>query len=231
MAFVSNSPNTKPEKRTGFTFRGNEIVLSKTHGRPFNGIRKKEGWYPDAKRIEVVTLYACLGNPDTISELANVPAWTIRNWVKTPWFKELLEEIRTENNEKMDAKFAQIVEKAQDCILDRLENGDHLILRDESTIRKPINAKDLAAISSLTVDKRQIIRNKPTSISQSVNSGEVNEDKLKLLAKTFIELVNKKEIKEVTVEGSYTEVKNEEEPIDANSIRTGTSDRGPQEGT
>lgn len=207
MAFVSSSPNTLPEKRTGFTFRGQEIVLSKTHGRPMTGIRKKAGWYPDAKRIEVVTLFACLGNPLTISELANVPVHTIREWSKTPWFKELLEEIRTENNEKLDAKFTQIVEKAQDCILERIENGDSVLKRSGEVVKVPLKARDLAAIGSLTVDKRQIIRNKPTSISQSVESGAVNEDKLKLLAKTFIELVNKKESKEIVIEGSYTELK------------------------
>lgn len=208
MAFVSNSPDTVPERRTGFTFRGNEIVLSKTRGHPMTGIEKRKGYYPDDKRIEVVTLWACLGNPDRCSELSKVPPGTIRDWSRQEWFKDLLEEIRNENNEKLDAKFTEIAEKTQDCILDRLENGDFVLSRDGELHRKPINAKDLAIVGAVTIDKRQIIRNKPTSITQTNTSGELSEDKLHKLAQTFLSLVNKKELNPdvVTVEAEYVEV-------------------------
>jgi hypothetical protein len=208
MALVSNSPDTTPEKRTGFTFRGNEIVLSKTRGRPMTGIKKREGWYPDEKRIEVASLFACLGDAVVVGELAKVPPATVKTWRNQDWFKTLLEEIRDENNQKLDAKFTEIVQKCQEQILDRLEHGDCVLLRDGTEVRKKINAKELALVGAITVDKRQIIRNKPTSISQSVNSEGISDDKLKQLAKTFIELVNKQEIK--TINGEFREVKSDE---------------------
>ena len=209
MAFIENSPDTLQDKRTGFTFRGKEIVLSKVRGAPTRGRSyKKPGSYPDEKRIEVASLYACTGNIDTCADLSKVASGTIRNWIKTPWFKFLLEEIRQENNEKLDAKFTQIIDKSQDLIIDRLENGDYVITKFGQQIRKPINAKDLSIVGAVTFDKRQIARNKPTSISQSTPSGEISEDKLKLLAKTFLELVNKKEIS--VIEGDFKEIVDED---------------------
>src|ERR1019366_8200789 len=159
MAF--EGADCSPNKKTGITFRGREIILSKTRGRPMHGIQKKAGWYDDAKRIEVVTLFACLGDPDKVGELATVPAATIRSWSKTPWFKELLAEIKSENNEKIEAKFSQIVDRVQDLVIDRLENGDFVLTRHGEMVRKPINAKELAIVGAVTFDKRQISRNKP----------------------------------------------------------------------
>jgi len=221
VAFLENSPDTLPEKRTGFTFRGKEIVLSKVRGAPTRGRSyKKPGSYPDEKRIEVATLYACLGDPAACSDLSKVPIGTVKSWTKTPWFKLLLEEIRQENNEKLDAKFTQIVDKSQDLIIDRLENGDFHVLRDGSQVRKPINAKELAIVGAVTFDKRQIARNKPTSISQSNQEGVVSEDKLKLLAKTFLELVNKKETP--VIEGDFKEIDDEVGPNDPVPSESGT---------
>lgn len=226
MAFLENSPDTSPEKRTGFTFRGREIVLSKTRGHPMTGIKKKEGWYPDEKRIEVATLYACLGDPEVCGELAKIPGSTVRNWSKTSWFRALLEEIRSENNEKLDAKFTQIVDKAQELILDRLENGDFVITKTGEMRRKPVGAKDLSIVGAVTFDKRQIARNKPTSISQTTNSGEISEDKLKKLAQTFMELAGKKEIK--VIEGDFKEVKEENAPGTGTTTEEGSKSEGTQ---
>jgi len=207
VAFLHNAPDTRPEKRTGMTYKGEEIVLAPVRGTYNRGIEKRNGWYPDEKRIEVVTLWACIGSAQKCAELSKVPVGTVKAWSRTPWFKELLEEIRHENNEKLDAKFTLIAEQTQDLILDRLEHGDYVILKDGTQTRKPINAKDLALVSAITIDKRQIIRNKPTSISQNVSSGEVSEDKLQKLAQTFIDLVNKKENKEEKViEGEVIDV-------------------------
>lgn len=185
---LSDNPDT-PGKHTGFTFRGKEIVLSKTKGRPFTGLVKKgmeKGLYTDEKRIEAVTLYAALGNPDTVSELCSVPAHTIRVWRKEQWFQDLLREIWAENNEKIDAKFTAIVEKSLEAIQDRLENGDVRVLKDGKIVRVPISAKDLSLVSAINVDKRQLLRGLPTSRSESIATvGAKSMDRLERLAETF----------------------------------------------
>ena len=188
----SESP-LQERRKTGFTFRGKEIVLSKTRGRPMaQGVTKKPGWYPDEKRIEVVSLYACIGDPDAICNLTGVPVSTIRGWRHTEWFKDLLEEIRDENNEKLDSQFSAIVTRTQELIQDRLENGDFVLNKLGEIIRKPVNIRDLALVGAITVDKRQIIRHKPTEIQEQQVTPVVS--RLEQLAETFKLLANKKEL-------------------------------------
>ena len=221
----SESP-LREEKKTGFTFRGKEIVLSKTRGRPMSrGIEKRKGWYPDEKRIEVVSLYACIGNPDDIASLTGVPVATIRGWRREGWFIDLLSEIKDENNEVLDAKFTEIVQRTQDLIQDRLENGDYVVLKDGTQVRKPVSIRDLALVGAITVDKRQIIRKQPTSIQEQQVTPVVS--RLEQLAETFKSLANKKELpsNQTVVDVDYEEV------IDAEKVRERTETAGKATGT
>lgn len=189
MAFAGK--DTKPEKHTGFTFRGKEIVLSKTRGRPLAGLAAKgmeKGIYPEQKRIEAVTIYAATGRFTTVAELTGVPETTIRQWRKQPWFQELLLEIRSENNEKIDAKFTEIIEGALEQLADRVANGDHVVLRDGTVVRRPIPAKDLSLVAAINVDKRQLLRGEPTSRSEQIGNDTKPLDRLEKLAETFEQL-------------------------------------------
>src|SRR3990167_9191815 len=213
-AIDSESPLRK-EKKTGLTFRGQEIVLSKARGRQMEGIPKKMGWYPDEKRLEVVSLYACIGDPVRISDLTGVPCSTIRTWRRESWFREVLEEIREENNEKLDALFSEIVDKSQKLIQDRLENGDSVVTKNGEIVQKPIGIRDLTYVSSQTIDKRQLIRNKPTSISEKQTTPIIT--RLEQLAETFKSLANKKEIKfnrEVVQDVEFKEIEEEPQVLD-----------------
>lgn len=179
------------DKKTGFTYKGEEIVLSKTRGRPMNAGKGLFG-LPDTKRIEVATLYAALGSVNAVAELSGVHPTTIRGWRKEEWFVTLLEEVRNENNDKIDVKFTETISKALDLVSERLENGDPHVLKTGEVIRVPVKIRDLALVSAINVDKRQILRNKPTAITQQQAVPVL--DKLDELAKAFTALANKKEI-------------------------------------
>lgn len=189
MAFEGK--DVSPEKKTGFTRKGREIILSKTRGRPFSGLVKKgmeRGMYPEDKYIEAATLFACTGSVPRVSELTNIPAGTISKWIKEQRFKDLLKEIRSENNEKIDAKFTEIIEKSADLILDRLENGDfRWDTRSGKTVRVPVGAKDLSLVTAINIDKRQLIRGEPTSRTEQISE----PDRLDKLAKQFESIANK----------------------------------------
>lgn len=188
MAFNTNNQVTK-DKKTGFTFRGKEIVLSKQGGRPFTGLVKKgmeKGIYPEAKMIEAATIYAATGSLTRTAELTKVNETTIRAWRKTEAFQELLREIWAENNEKIDAKFTEIIEKSLDAVLDRLDHGDYHVTSRGELVRKPINAKELSLVQAINVDKRQLLRGLPTSRSESTESAsEKTVNRLEKLAETF----------------------------------------------
>lgn len=173
------------DKRTGFTYKGREITLSKTRGASLvKTDHHKVGYYSDNKRIEVTTLYAALGHCGKVAELAKIPESTVRAWRKTAWFKELLDEIHEENDEKIDAKFTNLVEKSLDQLGDRIENGDYVLDKFGELHRKPVGARDLALVTAINIDKRQLLRGKPTSRSESVTT----EGRLANLAEQFVKL-------------------------------------------
>lgn len=178
---------------TGFTFRGKPICITKTFGRPHNGLVKmgmQRGIYPEAKKLECVSLYAVTGNLQKVSELTKVPVQTLHNWRKQEWFQQMLVEVREENNEKIDAKFTEILEKSLELAIDRLQHGDFVLNKHGELVRKPVGLRDLSIVNAITVDKRQILRGLPTArTEQVVNSG----DKLNKLAEAFMQLANKQQ--------------------------------------
>lgn len=189
MAFAANVPTVSKNKRTGLTFRGKEIVLSKTAGAPKKGLVAKgiaKGMFPDEKKIEAATIYAVTGSLPRAAELSGVPIQTLRSWRAQEDFQALLREVWEENNEKIDAQYTDIIEKTLVQLLDRLNNGDHRISPLGAVVRVPISAKDLQGIQASTVDKRQLLRGLPTSRSESgVSVKETTVKRLEQLAETF----------------------------------------------
>jgi transposase-like protein len=183
----------KDDKRTDLTFRGKTIVLAKQQGKPFGGRwgclkarAMQKGDYPEEKRIEAVTLYVATGSLTAVSKLSHIPVHILRNWRNTQWFQELLAEVRHENNEKVDAKFSEIIDNSLDQLSDRVINGDFFVKRDGELGRKPISARDLSIVAAINVDKRQLLRGEPTSRSENVGKLEDKSiGKLEKLAETF----------------------------------------------
>ena len=180
--------NTSDTQRSGITFRGQEITLRKDAGRPHTGLMRKgieNGVWPEEKQVEAATLYAVLGNMEKVAEISTVPVKTLHSWRRTEWFKALLKEVWEENNEKIDAKFTSIIEKALDQIVDRLDNGDVTVLKDGKVVRRPISAKDLSLVGAINVDKRQLLRGLPTSRTESSQEADKKVDRLERIAETF----------------------------------------------
>ena len=142
----------------------------------------KRGWYPPEKRIAVATAFAAgMTNANDLEKLTGIAASTIRNWKQNEWWHDLLERIRHEQDEKFDAKFTKIIDKTLDHVMDSLQNGDHVLMRDGEIVRKPMSGKEAAQISSTIIDKRNLLRGKPTSRTESVSG----KDRLSKLAEEF----------------------------------------------
>lgn len=206
MGFVGK--DVLEDKKTGYTFKGLPLLLIKTRGRPPSGKMSvgKTGWWSEKKRIEATTLFAAMGNFTKVAELSGVPSHTLRQWAKEDWFLRLLEEIRAENDQALDAKFSNIVHTALDQVQERLENGDTVLLRDGTQVRKPILAKELAQISSSVIDKRQLLRGKPTSRAEKITES----DRLNKLESMFLKLAEKKVKPSETIQDvEFKEVKND----------------------
>lgn len=207
MAFKGD--DVSPEKKTGFTFRGKEIILSKTRGRPLAGLARKgmdKGIWPDQKYIEAATLFAVTGDMTVVEELTDIPYRTLMEWKKEEAFLTLLLEIREENDEKIDAKFTEILEKTLEQALDRLENGETFITKKGEVVHVPPKLRDLTIAMNAIFDKRQLLRGKPTARTEKISTVA---DRLETLANQFEKIAQKAKLKTIEViDVPFTEVQN-----------------------
>lgn len=191
---------------SGYTYKGKPILLQKKTGPKPTGLvamGMEKGIYPEEKRIEVTTLYAALGDAKKVAELTEVPVGTIKSWRKQIWFYELLQEIREENNEKIDANFTNIIESALYQLMDRVENGDWTFNAKMELVRRPLSGKDLSAVASINIDKRQLLRGEPTSRSESITTEDEKAlSRVEKLAETFENLAKKTQTKLILKEES-----------------------------
>jgi len=166
--------------------------------RPRNG----EAW-PDKKRLEVVTTYLVVGNAPMTEAITGVSRGTIRHWKMTDWWKEIVHELQDEENIELSAKLKKIVDKSIDVTLDRLENGDTIFNpKTGELLRVPVKVKDALKAADTMIDKRQILMNKPTKITEN----RTIDDRLNKLAAEFAKFSQAK-----TVEGEVIQNLPEEE--------------------
>ena len=129
---------------------------------------------PD-KVVEVAAHYVVLGSLAKAADTAGVPPRTVHDWAHAPWWQELVEQIRADKSEELDALLTGLVHDAVGAAQDRIANGDHKLRSDGSIVRVPVSARDAMLTGAIAYDKRQIGRNLPTSITESTT------DRLRLL--------------------------------------------------
>lgn len=165
-------------------------------------VKGGNGWWPERKRIEAVTAWMSTGSLPIAASTIGVPLETIRTWRKMPWWKEIEQQIKDEDNQELDAKFSNIIKKTLNTIEDRLDNGNFQF--DPKTgrvIRIPVNLRDTHRVMTDLVDKRKVIRNEPTKLE---NNEGVN-DRLVKLAAQFAEFALGKKETEMKVVGELYE--------------------------
>ena len=207
MAFMGK--NARPEKRTGLTFEGKEIILTKTRGEKPKGLAlhaSRRCLPTEARLKESATVFAATGSIEATAQITGLPIEHLRKWKRMDEFKAIVAQVREENNDKLDQKVTEIIAKAAELQLDRLENGDVVVDKFGKEHRKPVAARDLALIMAINVDKRQLLRGEPTSRSES--TGTVNQ--LELLAQKFAEFAPKRRPSVEMTDAEIVEINQEE---------------------
>lgn len=148
--------------------------------------RKKLGtkeWHSDSQRIQLVTTWLATGNMALAASTLQIPEPTARRWKASPWFKQMVEDIRNEENLVLDSKLKKVVDKSVDALLDRVEHGDFQFdQREGRMVRKPISARDASTITRDMIDRRSLLQSKkPTEL----NDERKVADKLLKLAEEF----------------------------------------------
>ena len=164
--------------------------------------------YTIDQRVQAVCYYAVLGNSLKVERLLGIPASTIRHWRGMDWWPIVISEVRKAKDQELDAMLTDVMHKATEQLLDRVENGDEVVTKDGDIVRKKLGAKDLA-VAGLAVpyDKRALMRGDPTSRVEKKSSDEI----LTGIATQLEAVLDKVETKlniepPITVDGEFEEI-------------------------
>lgn len=123
--------------------------------------------YSRDRIVEAATRWLVTGNLHEVSRQMNIPRPTMRMWKKTEWWDPLVDAIRADKAEELDAVLTGVIHGATHAVADRLEGGEYRRDKNDEIVRVPVSARDAMMIAAIAFDKRQIGRNLPTSISES----------------------------------------------------------------
>lgn len=154
-------------------------------------LRKHSGWYPEEKKIEVAALFASgVTNATDLERLTGIKSATIRDWRTSEWWPEMMERIHAMHDEDTVSQFTKIVDKSLEVIQDRLINGEMILVKNTNKAtgevtrqvqRRPVALRDATHVAVAIVDKRQLLRGKPTSRPEKAST----DDRLSKLAAEF----------------------------------------------
>ncbi len=180
-----------------------ETRLDLMEWKDIEGLYYRGAKYSAEKKIQAVTNFIILGSLKKAAEMAGIPAGTVRTWSsKASWWKDVMDKIRKQHNDELDAKICILIDKSMAEIDDRIVNGDVVLGKDGREWRKKINGKDLTTMVGILYDKRALMRGDPTARTASASPQSV----LKQLSGEFEKLA--KQIKEKKIEDSIPGVLN-----------------------
>lgn len=126
-----------------------------------------------------------------------LPYQTYVKWIHKPWYAQVMALIQQELDNALDASLTGTTHKAIDELNDRIDNGDVYIDKNGEQKRKPLSGRDLGVTFATIFDRRQLLRNKPTSVSET----KTTKEHLDGIAERFSKMA--------VVDGEYEEVTDE----------------------
>lgn len=102
-----------------------------------------------------------------------LPYQTYVKWIHKEWYRQCMELIKVEFDNQLDASLTSTTHKAISELDDRMENGDVVLDKEGKEMRKKMSGRDLGVTFATIFDRRQLLRNKPTSVSESKSTKEV----------------------------------------------------------
>lgn len=180
--------------------------------------------WDDEKRIEVATADAMGLKTPQIQAATGVAAGTVKKWRQEEWYQDLIKEIQNEEDREIDGKLTRLVNKSLEVISDRMENGDWMWnSKDNKFVRKPVYMKDANRVATDLINRRNLLRGKPTSISNK----EQMSDKLLALAEQFARFTSAKTVQgEVIYDAEATDAGGHE-PHGTDEAETGSASDAP----
>ena len=163
-------------------------------------------WHSDAKKLETVKCFLITGSHRQTAAAMNLPEPTLRTWRNTDWWKECVEEIKTEGTMTLTSRLKKVAHSALDIPEDRLQNGDFFFNNKSGEVeRRGVSMRDAHRVATDLLKHTDQIERRP---SGQVATEESVDAKLDHLANKFAEIAkqNNKPTVQVTdvLESGYT---------------------------
>jgi len=150
--------------------------MTETYLTVFNGCDFSGSKYGNQERIEAIVNYTIHGSFKKAAKATGIPASTIRDWAKTEWWLEATALVRSEKEAELYAGFTRIIFIAIEKVEDALKNGEVKLVKTKEGYeerRVSPTAKDAAVIAGIFHDKKRLIENLPTSITQTDSNASI----------------------------------------------------------
>ncbi len=99
--------------------------------------------YTEEQKRLAVAAYVATGTLAGAAKVCKIPRQTIQGWKKNnpTWWEKIASEVRELEEDKIRAKYGQIVDRATDALLDRIENGDTRVNSKGEKYKVPVGAE------------------------------------------------------------------------------------------
>lgn len=145
--------------------------------------------WSDQQKMEAVQTYLLLGNLAMTGRVLGIPEITLRVWKASEWWKDVVQEIKSQERIELSAKLKRIVDASLAVVEDRLSNGDFQF--DQKTgevVRKPVNMKDAHRVAVDLQQRQDVLEKLDGPASSEIGV----ENQLLKLAEKFAEMATKK---------------------------------------
>ena len=180
--------------------------------------------WSDKSKIKLVQEWLRTGNLTSACKTIRIPYNTALEWKRTEWWKELSDKYREEMDIRLSSKIDTIVEHAVDEILERIENGEHILdSKTGDVIRIPAKARDLATITKFLTDRQDILIKRKKI--ENTDTATI-KDKLSDLAAHFASFVKQTNVKPPEIiEGTFEMINTEKSDALHDQWKTGLQER------
>lgn len=145
--------------------------------------------YSDSQKIEAVTTYLMLGSLPLVASMLKMSINTLKLWKKSEWWKEVEQDLRTQEDLQLSKRLQNVVTKSLDVIEDRMENGDFVYDQKSGKMRrKPVAMRDAHRVMMDMQQRREEL------VDRHINNESISTDKieqtLNTLAAEFAKIAN-----------------------------------------
>ena len=162
--------------------------------------------YSDKFKEQTIVAYHAIGFMRETARQRGIPVPTLQTWMKTDWWQEGLEHVRTLAEDRIETELDKIIELAHGRVIDSLTEGDEKLVVDplskQHVMKKVMpSGKDAAVMAAVAFDKRCLVLNKPTSITAS------SDKQIQSLISDFKKITQSYNEKKISsIEGEYEDV-------------------------